>query len=213
MRAGDRAILSHDVQVFLSNMDIISAAVSTQLSLTAHHLCVIAAPGTGLSTAELSGTAAALQHDASVALPADVQAAHLQLTHSFSLLLAAHSALLTAAIQALEQTQQGALARHTRSSAELLHARSVVLGLQAKIHSYSHAPPAEFVAALKQFRRAQGSGERALKDREALANRELELYERAGDKGMRDLAARKMWLVDEVQRVEAEIGKLEAERR
>jgi hypothetical protein len=122
-----------------------------------------------------------------------------------------HSNLLTVAIKILEQTQQGALARHTRSSADLLHARSVLLGLQAKIHTFSHPPPPEFVAALKQFKKSQGSGERVLRDREALARRELELYEKAGDRGMRDLAKRKEWLVSEVERVEEEVRKLERE--
>lgn len=67
------------------------------------------------------------------------------------------------------------------------------------------------MAALKQFRKSQGSGERALKDREGLARRELELYERAGEKGMKDLAVRKKYLVAEVERVEEEVRKLERE--
>jgi hypothetical protein len=72
-----------------------------------------------------------------------------------------------------------------------------------------HPPPAEFVDALKEFRKGLGGGKRALWDREALARRELELYGKAGEKGMRDLARRKEGLVKEVERVEAEVSKLE----
>lgn len=65
------------------------------------------------------------------------------------------------------------------------------------------------MAALKEFRRQQGSGEKKLKDRESLARRELELYGKAGEKGMRDLARRKGVLLGEIERCEAEVGKLE----
>lgn len=81
--------------------------------------------------------------------------------------------------------------------------------MQAKIHTYSHPPPAEFVDALRQFKKSQGSGEKALRDREALARRELELYEHAGEKGMKELARRKEWILAEVQRVEEVVRKLE----
>jgi hypothetical protein len=84
-----------------------------------------------------------------------------------------------------------------------------VLGLQAKIHALAHTPPAEFVAALQAYKKAQGAGQKGLRDREALARRALELYEQAGGKGMRDLAKRKAWLEGEVRSVEGEIGVLE----
>jgi len=84
-----------------------------------------------------------------------------------------------------------------------------MLGLQAKIHTFAHPPPAEFVSALKAFKKQQGSGEKALRDREELARRALELYGRAGERGMRDLAGRKEWLVREIAQMESEIGKLE----
>lgn len=48
-----------------------------------------------------------------------------------------------------------------------------------------------------------------MRDREGMARRELELYKRAGEKGMRDLAKRKEWLVSEIGGVEAEASKLE----
>ncbi|KNG50044.1 galactosyl transferase [Stemphylium lycopersici] len=205
----DREILASDVSHFLSNLDIIGDALSAQLHLVATSLCTISDPLNPPSTSSLLTRATALQTSATETLPADLQAAHMHLTHSFSTLLSTHTTLLTLAIKSLEQTQQGALARHTKSTAELLHTRATLLGLQAKIHSVSHAPPAEFLAALREFKKKQGSGERALRDREALAKRELELYERAGAKGMRDLAARKVWLGGEVERVEGEVGKLE----
>lgn len=150
-----------------------------------------------------------MQDEATHQLPRDLSEARMNLTNTLSTLLTTHLSLLDSSIRILEQTQHGVLSRHTRSSAEHLHARATVLGLQAKIHSISHAPPAEFVAALKEFKRAQGNGERALKDREALARRELDVYERAGGKGLRDLAGRKRVLEREIERVEGEIGKLE----
>lgn len=85
-----------------------------------------------------------------------------------------------------------------------------MLNLQSKIHTFSNPPPPEFVAALKEFKRQQGSGEKALRDRESLAKRELELYERAGERGMRDLARRKVGLEKEIERMEREIEKLGA---
>lgn len=72
----------------------------------------------------------------------------------------------------------------------------------------AHPPPADFVAALRQFKKLQGSGEKALSDREQLARRELDLYGKAGEKGMRDLARRKAWVVGEIGRVEGEIAGL-----
>ncbi|USP81009.1 uncharacterized protein yc1106_08283 [Curvularia clavata] len=207
--APDREILSSDIESFLCNADIIADALSTQLGTITKHLCKIADPLNSPPTPDLNARATSLHEEATCKLPAELQSAQLHLTHSFTTLLATHSTLLSAAIKILEQTQQGALARHTRSSAELLHTRATLLSLQAKIHSFSHPPPAEFVAALKQFKKSQGSGEKALRDREALARQELELYERAGERGMRDLAKRKEWLVAEVRRVEEEIGKLE----
>lgn len=87
-----------------------------------------------------------------------------------------------------------------------------MLGLQAKLHTLNHAPPREFVAALKAFKKEQGSGERALRDREALARRELEIYGRAGEKGIKELARRKEVLAREIERVEGEVAKLEGGR-
>lgn len=66
--------------------------------------------------------------------------------------------------------------------------------------------------ALKGWRGDIAARERGLRDREGIARRTLELYERAGEKGMRDLAGRKAVLVGEVERVVREIGGLEEER-
>ncbi|RYD17356.1 MAG: hypothetical protein EOP88_27005 [Verrucomicrobiaceae bacterium] len=65
------------------------------------------------------------------------------------------------------------------------------------------------LAALKAFRKVQGSGERGLKDREGMARKELDLYKSAGEKGMRDLARRKELLEREMERMEGEIGRVE----
>ena len=68
---------------------------------------------------------------------------------------------------------------------------------------------AEFIGALKEFKKSQGSGERALRDREALARQSLRLYEQAGDKGIRELAKRKAYLDAEMDRMGKEIASLE----
>jgi hypothetical protein len=174
-------------------------------------LCKIADPSDVPSISGLNTRASKLQDQATQGLPQELQDAHLHLINSASTLLTTHRALLQTSIQILEQTQHGALARHTKSSADLLHTKATLLGLQAKIHTFSHPPPAEFVAALKEFKKSQGNGERALRDREGLARSELRMYEKAGEKGMRDLAGRKEYLAKELVRTEQEIEKLERE--
>lgn len=124
-------------------------------------------------------------------------------------LLLTHLDLLHSAILILERTQHGALSRAASTHAEHLAARASLLGLQARLHTHAHPPPAEFVAALKRFRAEQGASEGKLKDREGLARRALELYARAGEKGMKELAGRKGVLVKEIERVEAEVRGLE----
>lgn len=94
----------------------------------------------------------------------------------------------------------------------MLHSRATLLGLQARCYTFGHPPPAEFVGALKEFRKSQGSGERVLRDREALARQSLRLYEQAGEKGVRELAKRKIFLDAEVGRMEGEIRDLERGR-
>ncbi|EFQ88376.1 hypothetical protein CFE70_003301 [Pyrenophora teres f. teres 0-1] len=205
----DLEILSNDISTFSTNIVTIASAVSTQLGVILSYLCKIADPLSPPAITDLPTRCATLLQTSTQTLPQDLQDARFHLTNTFTALLALHSTLLTTSIKILEQTQHGTLARHTKSSADLLHAKATLLGLQAKIHTYSHPPPAEFVAALKEFKRVQGSGEKALRDREGLATRELELYARAGEKGMKDLARRKERLVGEVEMVESAIGKLE----
>ncbi len=48
-------------------------------------------------------------------------------------------------------------------------------------------------------------GERGLRDREQLARQSLRLYERAGEKGVRELARRKGYLEGEMGRIEREV--------
>lgn len=204
----DRDILSNDIDFFIDNISTIADALSAQISIVVDYICKIADPKSPPAISNLSTSATSLYQDASQNLPLDLSNARIQLINTMSALLTAHLSFLTTSIRILEQTQHGALARHTKSSAELLHTRATALGLQAKIHTFSHPPPPEFVAALKEFKKAQGSGEKALRDREALAKRELELYEKAGEKGMRDLAKRKQWLMGEMEDVESEIRRL-----
>ena len=109
----------------------------------------------------------------------------------------------------LEQTQHGALARGARARAERLGARAEALGLRARVYTATQVMPEEFVAALKEWKKGQGVGEKRLREREGLARRALELYGKAGERGMRDLARRKGEVVREMERVEGEIRRLE----
>lgn len=204
----DQEILSNDIDFFVENISTVADVLSAQICIVVEYLCKIADPKSPPAISNLSTSAASLYQDATQSLPLDLSSSRIQLTNTISALLTTHLSFLTTSIRILEQTQHGALARHTKSSAELLHMRATVLGLQAKIHTFSHPPPPEFVAALKEFKKAQGSGEKALRDREALSMRELELYEKAGEKGMRDLAKRKQWLMGEMDDVEREIRRL-----
>jgi hypothetical protein len=209
----DREILSGDIDTFLDNITTISDALSTQLVVLVEYLCKIADPKSPPAISNLSTTASTLLDDATQILPHSLATARIELTNTTTSLLSTHLSLLTTSIRILEQTQHGALARATKSSAELLHTRTTVLGLEAKIHMLAHPPPTEFISALKAFKKAQGSGEKALKDREGIANKALELYERAGGKGMRDLAGRKVWLETEISSVSDEISRLSKEQQ
>jgi hypothetical protein len=197
--------------VFLKNIELTADALSAQLGVVTDMLCKIADPSDVPSISLLKMRASRSQEQATQGLPQELQEAHLHLINSASTLLTTHRALLQTSIRILEQTQHGALSRHTKSSVDLLHTKASLLGLQAKIHTFSHPPPAEFVAALKEFKKSQGSGERALRDREDLARSELRMYEKAGEKGMRDLARRKEYVASELARTQQEIGKLERE--
>ena len=205
----DREILSGDITIFLDNIDIIASAISSQLEILTTHLCTIAAPLSPPPTISLSTTAEDLVNAATLDLPRELATARTDLTNSLTSLLALHKQTLETSIRILEQTQHGSLARHTKARAELLHARATLLGLQAKCYTFGHPPPAEFVDALKKFKASQGSGERALRDREQLARQSLKLYGMAGEKGVRELARRKGVLEAETRRIEQEIAGLE----
>lgn len=205
----DREILAADTHFFLSNIDIISSALSDQLAANANLLYKIADPTTIPQVDELRLKAEAIRSAATLDLPKELadEKVHLaNLAHSF---LTLHLELLQTSILILERTQHGALARATSAHAEHIAARASLLGLQARIHTYTHPPPAEFVKALKKFKAEQGNSEAKLRDREGLARRTLELYARAGERGMKDLAGRKEVLLSEISRMEKEIEGLE----
>lgn len=210
--SSDREILSGDVSTFLDNIDIIASAISSQLETLTAHLCTIADPLSAPKPAALPSRAETLITRATLDLPHELQTARTALTDSLTSLLSLHKQTLETSIRILEQTSHGSLARYTKARAELLHSRATLLGLQARSYSFGHPPPAEFVGALKEFRKSQGSGERALRDREGLARQSLRLYEQAGEKGVRELAKRKAYLDAEMTRMEREIGDLERGR-
>ncbi|KAF1977773.1 hypothetical protein BU23DRAFT_526280 [Bimuria novae-zelandiae CBS 107.79] len=207
--ASDREVLAADTQVFLSNIDIIVSALSDQLSTTASLLCKIADPMQPPEIDDLLAKAEELRNAATLALPKDLADEKVHLANTAYTLLNLHLQLLQTSILILERTQHGALARATSTQAEHIAARASLLGLQARIHTHTHPPPAEFVKALKNFKAEQGSNEAKLRDREGLARKTLELYGRAGERGMKDLAARKTVLLSEIARMEKEVEGLE----
>lgn len=205
----DQDIISADKDAFLSNIDIISENISTQLNVVAGLLCTIADPTTPPPIDELKSRAEKLKDEAVLDFPQELAEAKTHLANLAVDMLTAHRQLLESLVLILEQTQYGALARHTKARSEALNTRATVLGLQARIHTFTHPPPAPFLAALKNFKAQQGSSESRLKNREGLARRALELYAKAGEKGMRDLAMRKEWIAGEMERMSGEIAGLE----
>ncbi|KAF2107247.1 hypothetical protein BDV96DRAFT_302502 [Lophiotrema nucula] len=205
----DRNILAGDVDSFLENISTISAEISYQLITIAEHLCKIADPIKTPSISNLNEKAAFLQAQAMAELPESLAREREELANTAYKVLTLHRQVLETSIKILEQTMHGSLARATKAKAEHLGTRATSLGLQAKIYTLTHPPPKEFMEALKSFRVGLGTTEKELRDREGLARRALELYERAGEKGMRDIAKRAQHLRAEIGKTEAEIEKLE----
>ncbi|KAF2263171.1 hypothetical protein CC78DRAFT_286780 [Lojkania enalia] len=205
----DREILSGDVEIFLDHISIISELISEQLATIASHLCRIVDPLNPPAISLLPTKVAEIQEKALTELPAELATERVELANTAYTVLSMHRQMLESSIKILEQTMHGSLARATKAKAEHLHARSTALGLQARIHTLTHPPPNEFVNALGNYRASQGSTEVALKNRAALAKKALELYDRAGERAMRDIAKRATYLKGEIERTRGEIGKLE----
>ena len=198
--------------MFLSNVDIIASALSDQLSTSASLLCKVADPQQPPDVDRLCAKAEELRDAATCTLPKDLAYEKFHLANKAHVFLMLHLQLLQTAVLILERTQHGTLARATTARAENAAARANLLGLQAKLHAHTHPPPEEFLRALKKFRADQGSNEARLRDRGGLATRTLDLYGRAGEKGMRDLAGRKRLLLGEIERIEQEIQGLERDQ-
>lgn len=210
--AADRDILTADTHVFLSNIDIVASALSDQFSISASLLCKVADPQQTPDVDHLCAKAEELLDAATHTLPKDLAYEKYHLANTAYAFLMLHLQLLQTVILILERTQHGTLARATTTRAENAAARASLLGLQAKVHAHAHPPPEEFLRALKKFRADQGSNQARLRDRGGLAARALDLYGRAGEKGMRDLAGRKCLLLSEIERMEKEIQGLERDR-
>ncbi|KAF2658443.1 hypothetical protein K491DRAFT_269548 [Lophiostoma macrostomum CBS 122681] len=205
----DREILDPDISDFLSSMSTISTALSTQLTTTASHLCTISNPLSPPGIADLPTQAEELKDAATQALPAEIAQQRFNLANLAYEVLSMHRQVLESSIQILEQTMHGSVARHTKTKAELLHSKATLLGLQARIQTLTNPPPAQFVTALRGLKASQASTSAALRDRQVMAKRALELYEKAGEKAMQDIARRAGYLRDEIQRTEGEVRGLE----
>ncbi|ORY18741.1 hypothetical protein BCR34DRAFT_621267 [Clohesyomyces aquaticus] len=207
--ASDRSILSGDASFFLSNISSFSDAISSQLELITSHLCTIASPLRPIEPESLPAKARELTQTANHDLPAELGAARVDLANTAFRVLDLHRRVLEVSIQILEQTMHGALARSAKARAELLGSKAAVLGLQARIHTLTHPPPPEFLTALRNFKTQQKVTEKELKDREGLARKALELYDKAGDKAMRDAARRAEYLRTEIEKTKEDIARLE----
>ncbi|KAF2470626.1 uncharacterized protein BDR25DRAFT_286727 [Lindgomyces ingoldianus] len=216
--ASDREVLSGDISFFLTNISVIATAVSQQLATVVSHLCKIADPLRPPSPSGLPAKAQGIVQSATQELPAELGSSRVELANIAFQVLDMHRQILETSIQILEQTMHGSLARSAKARAELLHSRASMLGLQARhvtlslikvIHTLTHPAPPEFLTALRNFKNHQKVSEKELQDREGLAKKALELYEKAGEKGMRDAARRAEYLRAEIERTKAEIEKLE----
>ncbi|KAF2005099.1 hypothetical protein P154DRAFT_551557 [Amniculicola lignicola CBS 123094] len=205
----DRPILAGDIEYFLSAIAPISIALSTQLTLLASHICKIADPIKRPNVEDLLHKAEELHRASNVDLPNDLAEEKVSLANTAYRVLDVHRQVLETAIRILEQTMHGSLARSAKAKAEYLHARASLVGVQARLHTLTHPPPSEFLAALKNYKASQGSTEAALKDREALARTALDLYEKAGEKAIQDIAKRAEYLRKEIERMNEEVEKLE----
>ncbi|KAF2185252.1 hypothetical protein K469DRAFT_165170 [Zopfia rhizophila CBS 207.26] len=205
----DREVLEGDVEFFLENVEPISTAISQQLTIVADHLGKIANPKAPPSIPSLPSTSQTLLSSATVDLPAELATERVELANLAYKVLTTHRQVLETVIRILEQSKHGSISRATKTRAELLNSKAVALGLRARIHSLTHPPPPEFLQALRNFRSSQESTEQVLLDRESLAKKALEHYEKAGSKAMLDIARRAEYLRKEIARTEAEIGKLE----
>ncbi|KAH7117031.1 hypothetical protein B0J11DRAFT_107424 [Dendryphion nanum] len=209
LSSSDLSILTNDTDLFLDNISTISTALSTQLTLLTTQICKIADPLHDLEIELLPAKAAQLKEEATILLPTDIAQARAALANTAYDVLTLHRQILTTAIQILEQTKHGSIARATKSKAELLQSRALLLSLQARVHGLTHPPPQELVVALGNFSAEQDVREEELRGRGDAAERTLGLYERAGEKGMRDVARRKEVLRGEIERIRVEIEKLE----
>ncbi|KAF2741763.1 hypothetical protein M011DRAFT_472826 [Sporormia fimetaria CBS 119925] len=211
LSASDRNILAGDNEVFLDNIDVIAQAVSEQLERVVTLLCTIADPSATNPPPPSSLPTLATTHisTSTSTLPTALSAARIQLANTLSALLHLHTQVLETGIRILEQTIHGALSRNARAKAEVLGVMGREIGVRASIHNLTHPTPPALLTALQGYKSALRGMENGLKDRIELAEQELGLYEKAGEKGMKDLARRAKHLRAEIRRVEDEIRGLE----
>ena len=77
------------------------------------------------------------------------------------------------------------------------------------IHAATHPPPPALTSALKSYNAHLLSLQAGLRTREQAAEKTLQQYERAGGKGMLEIAGRYAQLTEEIERVKDEIARLE----
>ncbi|OCL07932.1 hypothetical protein AOQ84DRAFT_408011 [Glonium stellatum] len=209
----DHEFLEDDIEYFLENITSISNAISTLLESTTLHITLIAnpeAPTKNLSalSANLPAAAAGLR-DSTTALADTLTQERLTVANLAAEVLAAHRDLLEATIRILEQTMHGSVARATRAQAEHLAVKAAGAEMKLRIHAATHPPPPALVAALKSYNTHLLSLQAGLRAREQAAEKTLQQYERAGGKGMLEIAARYAQLTEEIERVNDEIARLE----
>lgn len=209
----DHEILEYDIEYFLEKITPVSKAISALLKSTTLHLTRIASPEAplpSLSTlsANLPATATTLR-DSTTALADTLTQERLSLANIASEVLAAHRDLLEAIIRILEQTMHGSVARATRAQAEHLAMKAAGVEMKLNIHAATHPPPPALTSALKSYNAHLLSLQAGLRTREQAAEKTLQQYERAGGKGMLEIAGRYAQLTEEIERVKDEIARLE----
>lgn len=227
-------LMAPEVEAFQQNLHTIAPILSQQIQREQDTLLPLASPSpsTSPTTSSLSPNhanptsttnsspsllattlttrLAALQHLRTTKLPTTTTT----LTSALSTLLATHTIHLELLIRHLELHTHGTLSRHTLARAS--HLSAVAAGLDAKVRlltlqaRHSVYTPA-VQRALSTYAAHLADYRSRLSGREELLRRELELYEEAGEEGLRECAKRYRAVAREIGMVKGEIVRLEGE--
>ncbi|KAI9665746.1 MAG: hypothetical protein M1821_003680 [Bathelium mastoideum] len=210
----DPELLEDDIEYFEDNVDVVALTVSENLSNMLHQLMRMI----NASEARDSKSLAHMIKQRQRTLPQayqDILDSRQRILSLACYILDAHITCLDHGIRILEQTIHGSVARGTRAQAEYLS--TVAEGIRGKsqiaaqqIQTNLYTP--ELRHALQNYASQLESNIARLKRRESAAEDELAAYEEAGD-GMREIGRRFAEVKAEVEKVQAELRRLDGSAR